>query len=152
VARVEPIAVDALGPATPQPRAVPEPAVVELHRRLTLRRVSLWSVAKIALAFWTCVGVFAMTAAFLSWQTLRATGVVGNIEAFVGDLTTDNQFHFVPAQLMLAAVLATSAFVLAMTTLSVVGASFFNLMSRVMGGVDVELCETLPATEDTRTP
>src|ERR671937_342867 len=120
MARVEPISGDALGLATPKPRAVPAPATVGHRRHVALRRFSLWSVAKLALAFWASIGLFAVTMSLLTWQMLRAMGVVGNVEGFVGDLTNDTHFRFVPAQLMLTALLAASAFVLAMTTLTLV--------------------------------
>jgi small neutral amino acid transporter SnatA (MarC family) len=145
VARVEPISGDATGPILRGPRAVPLDVVV--RREACIQRLSLWSVAKLALAFWTCIGVLMVSATLLAWQMLRAMGVVGNTEGFVADLTSEKHFHFVPGQLMLAALLVTSAFVLAMTTLTLVGASFYNLLSRIMGGIEVELS----VTDDSRT-
>lgn len=98
-------------------------------------RVTLWSIAKMALAFWTCIGtaLFAMT--FLVWEVLVAMGIVDNVENFVGDLLDEKNFHIVTGALFFSVLLVVCAFVIAATTMTIVAGSFYNLLASTIGGI-----------------
>jgi hypothetical protein len=138
VARVEVLAPRRA--ATPVAAA----AAVVLTRRVVVGGASLRSVAKLAVACWTCAGVFLLAAAVLSWQALRASGVVGDVEGLIGELVDDPEFRILSAGLLAAALFGLAAFVLAGTTLTLVAAAWYNLIAGALGGIEVELCERLP--------
>lgn len=110
-------------------------------------RVSLWSVAKIAAAFWTGAGIVLAAAVLFAWQLLAAMGIVGNVEAFVGELVDDRSFRFAAAPLLAGGTLALSAFVLAATTLTIVAAALYNLLSPLTGGIELGVARPEPAGE-----
>ncbi len=110
-------------------------------RDAVVARVTLWSVAKVALAFWTCIGIFVFAATFLMWQLLVVTGFVGNVERFVGQLTDDKTFHIQAAPLFASVFFIVCAFVIAATTMTIVAGSFYNLLASTIGGVRVRMSE-----------
>jgi hypothetical protein len=119
-----------------------EPVV--LHDAV-VHHVRLWSIAKVALAFWTCVGVILFAATLLLWETLVAMGFVGHVESFIGQLADDKTFHIVPSALFVSVLLFACAFVIAATTMTIVAGSFYNLLAATIGGVRLRVRQ---ATED----
>jgi hypothetical protein len=132
MARVEPVEAVAGRSRHIRPVEQPETAVV---RDEVVGHVTLWSIAKLALAFWTCIGVFLFAVTFLIWESLVAMGVVGNVEKFAGQLADDKSFHIVPSALFFSLLLVTCAFVVAATTMTIVAGSFYNLLASTIGGV-----------------
>jgi hypothetical protein len=118
-----------------------------LTHRVRVSRVKLFSVARIALVFYFAVGCAAIVATLLLWKLLDNGGVVPNVEKFIGELASEEDFHFTGSVLFRSAVLAIASFVLFATSLTVLAAALYNLMAPVVGGIDVVLDER-PATEE----
>lgn len=142
MARVEPVEghVGRARRVRPLQRVVTEEVVEDLTvHDAVVSRLTLWSVAKVALAFWSCIGVFLFAATFLVWEILVVMGVVGNVERFVGQLVDDKSFHVVPAALFTSVFFVLCAFVIAATAMTIVAGSFYNLLASTIGGVRVHV-------------
>ena len=120
---------------------------VALPERVTvIARVSLMSVAKLALAFWSAVGVFILCASAVVYTVLNALGIVGNVERFAADLTSNKHFHLVSVQLFLFVLFVTLMFVAIATALTLVGAAFYNLLAHMCGGIRIATRERVAET------
>src|SRR6478735_5455579 len=73
---------------------VAQRAPYERRYRQTLRSVDIWSVLKIALCFYLCALIVMLLTGVVLWWLASAVGAVGNIEKFIGDLVSDDKFHF----------------------------------------------------------
>jgi hypothetical protein len=111
-------------------------ATISSHR-VTVERLPLWSVFKIALVCWTCTGVLIVGAVFVTWWILDAAGAVGNFERFVTDMTGVDEFHVLSGTILSALALLTGLFVTVATTLTVVAAEFYNVVASLLGGLEV---------------
>src|SRR5262245_50549504 len=72
-----------------------EVVAVDEIKKITITRLRLWSVAKVAVVFWVCAGVLAMGAVFTTWLLLTSAGVIDNFEKFITDMTGVKEFHVV---------------------------------------------------------
>jgi hypothetical protein len=97
--------------------------------------------------FYFAVGCAAVVATLLLWKLLNMGGIVPNVEKFIGELASEEDFHITGSVLFRSAVLAITSFVLFATSLTVLAAALYNLMSPVVGGIDVVLSER-PAPEE----
>jgi hypothetical protein len=102
---------------------------------MTVTRLQLWSVAKIAVVFWTCVGVLLTGATLTTWAVLSAAGVIDNFERFVADMTGVEDFRILSGTIVGAFVLLICLFVLVATTVTLIAAEFYNVVAAVLGGV-----------------
>jgi hypothetical protein len=120
-----------------RPVVVPAP-VVENHRA-SVRHISLWSVTRMALAFWTCIGLVFAVAALVLWGMLSAMGVIDNVESLIGQLTNDTHFHLAASAIVFGGFLSLIAFV-CLATLATVGAAlFYNLLAYITGGLKLDM-------------
>jgi hypothetical protein len=118
--------------AKPLPRAV---------QRGELTRVSLPSVARVAIAFWTCVGALIAGGLLALTAFLSAAGAIDKVESFVADLTGADEFRIMSGSILVALLLLVAAFVIVATTLSVAAAAFYNVMSHFTGGIEITLTQ-----------
>jgi transmembrane protein DUF3566 len=125
--------------ATP-PRSTTRKARTRRLRR-TLTRVDLWGVLRFSIVFYLCVFVILLVAGALLWAAARGAGVIDNVEDFIDELFSLDDFHFVGRRVLVISALAGGALVVIGTLVSVLGAMLFNLISALIGGVDVEVIE-----------
>jgi hypothetical protein len=118
---------------------------VTLTRRMRVHRLHLWSVAKLAFITFFCIGVMIAFGLWLLWVGLNAAGVVPNLEKFIREVAGVNDFHFRAGVMFRSALLAIGSFVFAATSMTVVAASFYNLLAPLVGGLDVDMCEDVSA-------
>jgi hypothetical protein len=147
VARVE--VVDGATVAEPVPRRrlhlhrSHRPVVVTRpvprDRTGVVRHISLWSVTRMALAFWTGMAIFLAVTALVLWGMLSAMGVIGNIESLFGQLTDDAHFHLAVGDVVVGGTLGLCAFVCIATVITVGAAAFYNVLASLTGGLEVEL-------------
>jgi hypothetical protein len=123
------------------------------RRRVMVTRLCLWSVAKVAVVFWTCVGVLAVAAVFVVWMLLASAGVVGNFEEFIIDMTGVEDFRVLSGTVTSALVLLVCLGVVVAVVLTVVAAEFYNVVARALGGIEVialeETTQWIPASSTT---
>ncbi|MGZ4692145.1 MAG: DUF3566 domain-containing protein [Acidimicrobiales bacterium] len=106
-----------------------------------IRRVEPWSVFRVALAFSVALWLILVIAAVIIWQVAVATGAVGHLESFLGELLADKSFHLDGGQLLRAAGLSGLVLVLAGTGFAVLLGLLFNVISELTGGLRLSVIE-----------
>jgi hypothetical protein len=106
-------------------------------RRVTITRLRLWSVAKVAVVFWLCAGLLVVGAVLMTWMLLTSAGVIGNFEEFITDMTGVDDFRILSGTVLSALVLLVCVGVVAATVITVVAAEFYNVVARTLGGIEV---------------
>jgi hypothetical protein len=126
-------------------RRGPAPRMVEVRRvRRILRRIDTWSVFRFSVVLYLCgLIVFATTGVGL-WLLASGAGAIPSIEHFITQLFALKRFTFKPRQLFfgMLGVGAVGAFVA--TLFTVLGAVLFNLISDVVGGIELTILEEEP--------
>ena len=107
----------------------------------TIRSLDLWSVLKVSICFYLSALIVLLVAGIMLWWVASAAGVVHNVEKFVGDLVSNNDFRFLSWQVLRAATLIGLVIVCILTVLTVLAAAFYNLFSELLGGVEVTVIE-----------
>jgi hypothetical protein len=126
----------------PRRRGVASPRQVYERRYVqTIRSVDLWSVLKVAICFYMCALIVLLAAGIMLWWIASASGIVGNIEQFIGDLVNNDEFRFLSWEVLRAATLIGLVVVCILTVLTVLAAAFYNLFSELLGGVEVTVVE-----------
>jgi Transmembrane domain of unknown function (DUF3566) len=111
-------------------------------RRVTrvVRHVDPWSVFKIALCFSFVLYGVCLTAGVLLWNVAYTTGTIDNIERFFESFGWDT-FEFKGGELYHNAWIAGLFAAVGLTGLIVLGATLFNLITDLVGGVRVTVLE-----------
>lgn len=110
---------------------------VDEIKKVTITRLRLLSVAKVAVVFWMCAGLLAMGGVLVSWLLLTTAGVTGNFERFVTDMTGVKEFHVVSGTVIGALILLLCLGIVVGTVMTVVAAAFYNIVAMTIGGVEV---------------
>ena len=113
----------------------------ERRFRQTIQKFDLWSVTKIALCFYiSAMGVFVVSLVAL-WVVADSAGIIGNVETFIGDLFSSENFHFVSGQVLRGAVLVGVVLVALMVAFTIIAASFYNIFAELFGGLEITIKE-----------
>jgi hypothetical protein len=75
------------------------------------------------------------------WWIASATGVIDNLEEFVGDLVNNADFRFLSWQVLRTSTLVGLVIVCILTVMTVVAATFYNLFSELLGGIEITVVE-----------
>ena len=111
-----------------------EPAT---RHRAVVYRIDPWSVAKVSLPFYLCALATVVGLLVLLWAALVGSGSVGDFEKFVED-TGYRNFEFVPAQMFAGLQRVALILLVVGTAFNVVAVVIFNLLSAMLGGLQVE--------------
>ena len=158
MARAKAVLESAVAPARPTPRSVwrerrrrarPRPqarrpsrnAGYERRYRQTIRSIDVWSVLKISLCFYMCALIVVLLAGVVLWWIASAVGAIHNVEKFVGDLVSDNKFHFLSWEVLRGATLIGLVIVCVLVVITVLAAAFYNLFSELIGGLEITVVE-----------
>jgi Transmembrane domain of unknown function (DUF3566) len=111
-------------------------------RRVTrvVRQVDPWSVFKLALVFNLVLYIVLLTAGVLLWNVAYATGTVDNLERFFESFGWSS-FKFHGGAIFHAAWIAGLFGVIGLTGAAVLGATLFNLITDLVGGVRLTVLE-----------
>lgn len=107
--------------------------------RLKLVYLDFWSVVKLSFLVWFCLGIVLVIATFLIWVVLNSTGVFGQINSLLGDVTNNTKFSI--TDVFGIGQTVTFAFVIAVlntvigTALGAIAALLYNLSVRITGGL-----------------
>lgn len=107
--------------------------------RLKLVYIDFWSVVKLSFLVWFCLGIVLVIATFLIWVVLNSTGVFGQINAMLADVTNNSKFSI--TDIFGIGQTVTFAFVIAVlntvigTALGAISALLYNLSVRITGGL-----------------
>jgi hypothetical protein len=112
--------------------------------RRVLRHVDTWSVFRFAVLLYSCGLVVFLASAVGLWIVASGAGAIPSIEHFITQLFALKHFHFKVLQLFLATFAIGLVWVFAATLFTVVTAVLYNLISDVVGGVEVTMLEEQP--------
>jgi hypothetical protein len=118
-----------------------EVVAVDEVRRVTITRLRLWSVAKVAVVFWVCAGLLAIGAVLMTWLLLTTAGVIGNFEEFVTDMTGVEDFRILSGTVLSALVLLVCVGIVVATVVTVIAAEFYNIVAQTLGGIEMVALE-----------
>jgi len=126
-------------------RKGPAPRVVEVRRvRRVLRRVDTWSVFRFAVALYLCGLIVLLTTGVGLWLLASGAGAIPNIEHFITQLFALKRFTFKPRQLFVGLLGVGVVWVFVATLLTVLTTVLFNLISDVVGGIELTILEEEP--------
>ncbi len=140
----------------PPPQAPPRPATPKgesqrpaRQAHLTVARVEPWSVMKLSFVLSLVAFVVLFVAVSVLYGTLSALGVFESLQRVVSSVTSSQDSTGVNAARWFSAskVLGVTALlgtfnIFLITAMSTIGAVVYNLISRLVGGVEVTLRET----------
>jgi hypothetical protein len=126
-------------------RVAPVPRVVGRRPRVrkvtrVVRHVDPWSVFKIAVIFNLVLYAVALTSGVLLWNVAYATGTIDNLERFFESFGW-NTFEFNGGEIFHSAWIAGLFAVVGLTGAAVLGATLFNLITDLVGGVRLTVLE-----------
>jgi len=109
--------------------------------RRVIRRIDSWTVFKLSFLFYLCGGLILLIAGVALWNIAGAFDVITNVEKFVQKLF-DLQTFKIQAKVILAySAVGAGILVLLGTGANVLMALLYNLISDVIGGVQVIVLE-----------
>jgi hypothetical protein len=131
----------------PAPRrsSPPRPARAR-HVRRVLRRIEPWTVLRFSMLFYASLLVVFLVAGIILWIVASLTGVVDNVETFIKQLFALDSFHFVAIDLLIGTLLGGAVLVVMGTGLNLLMAVLYNLISDVVGGLEVTVLEEDPGS------
>jgi len=142
-------------PAGPTPVAAPTPARSPVgeakpgrsrparsrQARVVLRKVGPWSVLKLSLLFYLCVMVVIMGAFVILYGILGAIGALDSVTRLIRDLFADQTFEIHGGWLFTRGVAVGIAMVILWSLINVFVVFLYNLLSDIVGGIEVTLSE-----------
>jgi hypothetical protein len=105
-----------------------------------VRRIDTWSVLKVSALFFASLVLVLLIAGILLWAAGSMLGAVGSVEKFMRAIGFED-FRFVGTQLLRGFTAAGLVFVLLGTGLSVLVAVIYNLISDLVGGIELTVLE-----------
>lgn len=128
-----------------QTRSGPDSPAVEVRKvRRVLRRVDTWSLFRFAVMLYACAMLVFLVAAVGLWIVATTAGAIPSIEHFITSLFALKKFHFRAGQLFLGLVGMGIVWVLAATLFTTVAGVLYNLISDVVGGIELTVLEEEP--------
>ncbi len=112
--------------------------------RRVVRKIDTWSVLKVSGLFSVSLVLVLLIAGILLWTAGSALGAIDSVEKFMGAIGFED-FTFIGSQLLRGFVAAGLVLVVMGTGFSVLVAVIYNLISDVVGGIELTVLE-----EDTR--
>lgn len=122
-------------------------------RRTTrvLRHIDPWSVFRVTLVFHFVLYLTLLLTGVLLWNVANATGTVDNVERFMESFGWDT-FQFKGGELFHQAWVLGLFVVVGMTGLAILAVTTFNLITDLVGGIQVTILEGKPEAKKTPKP
>ena len=121
--------------------SMPESAPRSRQARVVVRKLGPWSVLKISFLFYLCVMVVIVGAMMILYGTLGAIGALDSLTRLIRDLFADQRFQINGGWLFTRGVAIGLAMVVLWTLINVFVVFLYNLLSDVVGGIEVTLSE-----------
>jgi len=126
-------------------RRGPASSPVEVHRvRRVLRRIDPWSLFRFIFVLYACALMVFMAAVVALWIVASSAGAIPSIEHFITQLFALKKFTFKPRQLFFGTLGIGVVGVIAATMFTVIAAVLYNLISDVVGGIELTVLEEKP--------
>jgi hypothetical protein len=119
--------------------------------RRVVRKIDTWSVLKVSALFFLSLVLVLLIAGVILWAAGSSIGAIEGVEKFMRAIGFED-FRFVGTQLLRGFTAAGLVLVLLGTGMSVLMAVVYNLISDVVGGIELTVLEedTRPAAAPTR--
>jgi hypothetical protein len=127
-------------PATPAKRGFRK-GKSSRQARVVVRKVRPWSVLKVSFFFYLCVWGVIVGAMVILYGVLAAIGALDSVEKLIRELFADKTFKINGDWLFSRGIMIALAMVVLWTLINVFVALLYNLISDVVGGVEVTLSE-----------
>ena len=133
--------------ATAAPVATPAKPTGKLRKaksrqaRVVVRKVGPWSVLKFSLIFYFCVMLVLLGALMILYGVLDAIGALDSLTRLIRDLFADQSFSIHGDWLFTRGFAIGFAMVLLWSLINVVVAFLYNLISDLVGGIEITLSE-----------
>jgi len=105
-------------------------------RRL-VRRLDTWTVFKVSLIFYLLLLVIVLVAGIVAWRVAGQVGFITDIQKGVRSLADDRSFKLHGGVVFKYSLMGGAALAVAGTILNVVAAMLYNLISDIVGGIQV---------------
>ena len=109
--------------------------------RVVVRKVRPWSVLKVSFFFYLCVWAVIVGAMVILYGVLAAIGALDSVEKLIRELFADKTFQINGDWLFSRGITIALAMVVLWTFINVFVALLYNLISDVVGGIEVTLSE-----------
>lgn len=106
----------------------------------TIRRVDPWSVLKFSVGFYVAIMIVCFVASVILYYIASGAGIVGNIESFIQEVGWP-KFKLRPITVFRAVLLVGFVSVIFWSAVNVICAFLYNLVSDLLGGVEVTMSE-----------
>ena len=140
-ATVVPPASHAEAPSRAVRRRTEPSATGSRKARVVLRKVEPWSVLKISFLFYLCVMVVIIGAMMILYTILGAIGALDSLTRLIRDLFADQSFEIHGGWLFTRGLSIGLVLVVLWTLINVFVVFLYNLLSDVVGGIEVTLSE-----------
>ena len=140
VAPPEPAPAEAPAPAQ-RGRSKRDPPARSRQAKVVLRKVGPWSVLKVSFFFYLCVMVVILGAMMILYAILGAIGALDSLTRLIRDLFADQSFEIHGGWLFSRGLSIGLALVVLWTLINVFIVFLYNLLSDVVGGIEVTLSE-----------
>jgi hypothetical protein len=108
---------------------------------VVVRKVGPWSVLKISFLFYLCVMAVIMGALVILYGLLGAIGALDSLQRLIRDLFADQTFQISGNWLFTRGLAIGLGMVVLWTLINVFVAFLYNLLSDIVGGIEVTLSE-----------
>ena len=109
--------------------------------RVVIRKVGPWSVLKLSFLFYLCVMVVILGALVILYGVLDAIGALESVTDLIRDLFADQSFEIHGDWLFSRGLLIGLGMVVLWSLINVFVAFLYNLISDIVGGIEVTLAE-----------
>jgi predicted lipid-binding transport protein (Tim44 family) len=109
--------------------------------RRVVRKIDTWTVAKIAAVFHLCMALVSVVAGVILWNAADSAGFVAKLDKSVRSNFQLSSFQIHGGVMFRGAVVGALLLALLFTVLTTVAALLYNLLSDVVGGVQIWVLE-----------
>ena len=109
--------------------------------RVVIRKVAPWSVLKVSFLFYACIMVVILGALIILYGVLGAIGAIQNVEDLIRELFSDETFRISGEWLFTRGVAFGLLMVVLWSLINVFVALLYNVLSDIVGGIEVTLSE-----------
>ncbi len=113
--------------------------------RRVVRKLDTWAVLKVSVLFYLSLVVVVVLAGVLLWLAGSTVGAIDNVEKFMRGIGFE-KFRFIGTQLLRGAIAVGLVMVVVGTGLTVLISVIYNLISDMVGGIQLTVLEEEPAT------
>ncbi len=120
--------------------------------RRVVRKIDTWTVAKIAAVFNLCMALVSVVAGVVLWTAADSAGFIAKLDKSVRSNFQLTSFQIHGAVVFRGALVGALLLAVLFTVLTAVAALLYNLLSDVVGGVQIWVLEEVVAPMDPARP